>query len=151
MFKRLIKPLESHSFFLFGARGTGKSTYVKTLCYNQDTLFIDLLNPEEENTLLKKPNVLVERIQAYGQNLNRVVIDEVQKLPKLLDLVHQQIEASKRKKQALQFILTGSSARKLKRGAANLLAGRAFLYHLFIYLINISICLFYYLTFCLLE
>jgi predicted AAA+ superfamily ATPase len=65
-------------------------------------------------------------LAAVPPSTHWVIIDEVQKLPILLDLVHQQIESSR-----FQFALTGSSARKLKRGAANLLAGRAFIYHLF--------------------
>ena len=131
MFHRLIKLPESHSFFLFGARGTGKSTHIIKHYSGEETLFIDLLKPEEEAALLKTPNLLVERIKGHGPKLRRVILDEVQKLPRLLDLVHQQIEESKRAGHPLQFILTGSSARKLRRGAANLLAGRAFLYHLY--------------------
>lgn len=131
MFNRAVNTSESHSFFLFGARGTGKSTHVRTYYLGENTLFIDLLDPDEEATLLRHPNILIERIKAHGPALRRVVIDEVQKLPKLLNLIHQQIEESKRVGHPLQFILTGSSARKLRRGAANLLAGRAFLYHLF--------------------
>lgn len=131
MFNRITKTSKSNSFFLFGARGTGKSTYVKANYSGADTLFIDLLNPDEEASLLRHPNRLVEEITARGQKLRCVIIDEVQKLPKLLDIVHQQIEETKRAKHPVQFILTGSSARKLRRGAANLLAGRAFLYHLF--------------------
>ncbi len=131
MFDRTIKTPESHSFFLFGARGTGKSTYIVNHYSGEETLFIDLLDPKEETKLLKNPSLLLEQIQGRRPKLRRVVIDEIQKLPKLLDLVHQQIEESKRLKQPLQFILTGSSAKKLRRGAANLLAGRAFLYYLF--------------------
>lgn len=131
MFDRTINTSKSNSFFLFGARGTGKSTYIFKNYSGEETLFIDLLNPDEETKLLRNPNLLLERIKGGGSQLRRVVIDEIQKLPKLLNLVHQQIEESKRLKHPLQFILTGSSARKLRRGAANLLAGRAFLYHLF--------------------
>lgn len=130
MFHRTINTSKSHSFFLFGARGTGKSTHIKSH-YGDNALFIDLLNPEEEEAFLKNPNRLVAQIKEHSSSLQRVIIDEVQKLPRLLDLVHQQIEATKRAGKPLQFILTGSSARKLRRGAANLLAGRAFLYHLF--------------------
>lgn len=131
MFHRIVNTSKLHSFFIFGARGTGKSTYINTHYSGKDSLWIDLLDPKEEALLLKNPGLLVERIQAGGSQLRRVIIDEVQKLPKLLDLVHQQIEAGKRAGHPLQFILTGSSARKLRRGAANLLAGRAFLYHLY--------------------
>src|SRR5690606_7834379 len=64
-------------------------------------------------------------------SITTVVIDEVQKIPKLLDVVHRKIDESKRAGRSLRFILTGSSARKLRRGAANLLAGRADVYALF--------------------
>jgi len=131
MFNRTLNTPESHSFFLFGARGTGKSTYVKSNYPKEGTLFIDLLDPKEETTLLRNPSRLVEQINAGLPSLRRVIIDEVQKLPALLNIVHQQIEETKRANHPIQFILTGSSARKLRRGAANLLAGRAFLYHLF--------------------
>lgn len=131
MFTRIVNTSKSHSFFLFGARGTGKSTHVIKYYSGEDALFIDLLKPDEETTFLKNPSLLTERIKGYGPKLKRVIIDEVQKLPKLLNLVHQQIEESKRAGHPLQFILTGSSARKLRRGAANLLAGRAFLYYLY--------------------
>ncbi|MBI5300152.1 MAG: ATP-binding protein [Deltaproteobacteria bacterium] len=131
MFSRIVNPSKTNSFFLFGARGTGKSTYLSANFSDEDTLFIDLLNLEKEALLLRHPNFLIEQIRAKGPDLKRVVIDEIQKLPKLLDVVHQQIEETKRAKRPLQFVLTGSSARKLKRGAANLLAGRAFLYELF--------------------
>jgi len=131
MFNRMVNTSESNSFFLFGSRGTGKSTYVRTRYFGENTLYIDLLSPEEETVLLRHPDMLLERIKARGPGLTCVIIDEVQKLPKLLDLVHLQIEESKRAGKPLQFILTGSSARKLRHGAANLLAGRAFLYNLF--------------------
>lgn len=131
MFNRIVNTSETHSFFMFGARGTGKSSYITQRYSGPNILLIDLLNPDEETALLKAPHLLVERIQGHGPILQRVIIDEVQKLPKLLDLVHQQIEESKREGHPLQFILTGSSARKLRRGAANLLAGRAFMYHLY--------------------
>lgn len=131
MIHRIVNTSKTHSFFLLGARGTGKSTHILRHYSGKDTLFIDLLKPEEEAALLKTPHLLVERIRAHGPKLRRVIIDEVQKLPKLLDVVHHQIEAAKRAGHPLQFILTGSSARKLRRGAANLLAGRAFLYYLY--------------------
>lgn len=131
MFHRALNTSINNSFFLFGARGTGKSTYIQAQFTAEDTLFFDLLDPESESLLLLKPNRLTELIKARGAGIKRVVIDEIQKLPKLLNIVHQQIEETKRAGLPVQFILTGSSARKLKRGAANLLAGRAFIYELF--------------------
>lgn len=122
MINRLFKPLKSNSFFLFGPRGTGKTTWLKSH-FPQNTLWIDLLNPYEEERFALQPLLLSELIDKHKPAW--VVIDEVQKNPKLLNIVHSEIE-----KRSSLFALTGSSARKLKRGAANLLAGRAFVYYL---------------------
>lgn len=125
MFKRLLSPLNSKSFFVFGARGTGKTTFLEQL--NQKKTFtINLLNPELESLYSLQPMHLAHEIKAMKKRPNWILIDEVQKVPKLLDVVHLLIESQK-----LKFILTGSSARKLKRGSANLLAGRANVYNLF--------------------
>jgi len=105
------------SYLLFGPRGTGKSTFLHETY--PDALWIDLLNPESYRIYLAKPERLVELVDGNPEK-SIVVIDEVQKVPALLDVVHQLIEAKK----GLTFILTGSSSRKLRRGAANLLAGR---------------------------
>jgi predicted AAA+ superfamily ATPase len=116
MYKRTLdlkKLLEKKSFFLFGPRGTGKTTLLRHTLTN--TTVIDLLEVNTYREYLKNPSLISE------QKLKPiVVIDEVQKLPEILDEVHRLIEAEK-----LTFLLTGSSARKLKRGGANLLAGRA--------------------------
>ena len=114
----LIAPKQS--FFLFGPRGTGKSTWIRENFPN--ALWIDLLNPEELRYYAAWPERLKETIEAHPQK-KIIVIDEVQKAPELLSLVHSLIE----QKLGLQFILTGSSRRKLKRTGANLLAGRALL------------------------
>jgi predicted AAA+ superfamily ATPase len=125
MVNRIIKLSKSNSFFILGARGTGKSTLLHELLHREPTtLYLDLLNPIVEDTYRVDPQELAR--QAAGPKKHEwIVIDEVQKLPKLLDVVHGLIENKRQK-----FILSGSSARKLKRGAANLLAGRAFVYHL---------------------
>lgn len=125
MFNRLLKLPEKHSFFLFGARGTGKSTELQQKFANKEHLYIDLLDANEEEVYAKNPNTLIQKIESLAKKKCWVVIDEVQKIPKLLDIVHLCIEKYK-----TFFALTGSSARKLKRGRANLLAGRAFVYHL---------------------
>jgi predicted AAA+ superfamily ATPase len=125
MIRRLLKPLPEKSFFLFGARGTGKTTFLQQYFAGRRTLWIDLLDPEQEDRLSRQPEELSQRLTAENNAPEWVVIDEVQKIPRLLDVVHLEIERHKTK-----FALTGSSARKLKRGAANLLAGRAFVYHL---------------------
>jgi predicted AAA+ superfamily ATPase len=124
MFQRLLNPSESHSFFLFGARGTGKSSLLRRLFPPKDALWLDLLDPQLTDRLTAYPNELLQHLE--GNNKPWIVIDEIQKVPRLLDLVHQQIEQKK-----LHFALTGSSARKLKKGSANLLAGRAFVFTLF--------------------
>src|SRR5262245_48755300 len=125
MFNRIINPLKKHSFFIFGGRGTGKSTFLKTFLASEDPLWIDLLDPLQEDEISRDPAWLRKRIESEKNCPTWIVIDEVQKVPKLLDVVHQLIEGTK-----IKFALTGSSARKLKRGAANLLAGRAFVNHL---------------------
>ena len=126
MVKRHLHVTDERSFFLFGARGTGKSTFLRHHFAEQDILWIDLLLPQEEHRFALRPELLAEQIAARPSRSDWVVIDEIQKVPKLLDVVHSQIESS-----GTRFALTGSSARKLKRGAVNLLAGRAFVYHLF--------------------
>jgi len=126
MFKRLVNPLKTGSFFVFGARGTGKSTFLQSHFRDQSHLYVDLLDPVLENKYSLSPNDLVNEIKALKSKPNWVIIDEIQKVPKLLNLVQMLIE-----KEKIKFILTGSSARKLKRGSGNLLAGRAFVYHLY--------------------
>lgn len=108
------------SFFLFGPRGTGKSTFVKGRF--TDALYLDLLDPETFRTLSANPERLHEMMLAFSGD-RTVIIDEIQKIPRLLDLVHRLIE----EKEGWQFILTGSSARKLKKSGVDLLAGRALL------------------------
>ena len=126
MIPRLQNPSRASSFFLFGARGTGKSTLLRELFATEEPLWIDLLDPEQENRYAVRPGELKEQIRAGPDPSGWVVIDEIQKVPKLLDVVHAAIEAH-----GVRFALTGSSARKLKRDSVNLLAGRAFVYHLF--------------------
>ena len=126
MIDRLVSPRKNSSFFLFGARGTGKTYFLERYLDPKHTLGINLLDPEEETTFALNPNELRSRLQRLNTQTQWVFIDEIQKVPKLLNLVHHLIE-----KTSLRFALTGSSARKLKRGGANLLAGRAFIYELF--------------------
>ncbi|MFO1518940.1 MAG: AAA family ATPase [bacterium] len=126
MLNRSIKLLKSNSLFLFGPRGTGKSFLLKQQFEGLRTLWIDLLDPLTEDRYARRPDELRSEILHQKKTWDWVVLDEVQKLPRLLDVVHQLIESHR-----IRFALTGSSARKLKRGAANLLAGRAFVYHLF--------------------
>lgn len=105
------------SFFLFGPRGTGKSTWLQATL--PDALRVDLLDPASQRQFQARPERLRELL-AGQSGVRDVVIDEIQKVPALLDVIHQMVEADRN----LRFILTGSSARKLRRGGANLLAGR---------------------------
>jgi predicted AAA+ superfamily ATPase len=117
---RFFQPPKS-SFFLFGPRGTGKSTFVHQVFKN--AVYIDLLDPERVRFFSAKPERLKEIVDANPQS-NCVVIDEIQRVPDLLMMVHSLIEAKKE----WRFVMTGSSARKLKRSGVNLLAGRALLH-----------------------
>jgi len=112
---------------LFGPRGVGKTTLLKKLFSEKDdSYYFDLLDFDLETRLLKRPQEFSEILATLSDRVSWVIIDEVQKLPFLLDEVHHQIETNPNR----YFVLTGSSARKLKRGNANLLAGRAFSYTL---------------------
>ncbi len=126
MFSRFRHFPHKHSFFLFGPRGTGKSTLLRKRFNEAECLWLDLLDSEVEDRFLRNPSDLYAIVKALPNTIIYVVIDEIQKVPKLLDEVHRLIEETDK-----IFILTGSSARKLKRGGANLLAGRAFVYHLY--------------------
>lgn len=124
MFSRSLNLIKSNSFFLFGARGVGKTTLLDQYFSNEETLVLDLLNSELYAQLQARPDRLRDLVLQAKKDW--VIIDEVQKVPQLLDEVHSLIESIKQR-----FALTGSSARKLKRGSANLLAGRAFVFNLF--------------------
>ena len=110
------------SFFIFGPRGTGKSTWL-TNTY-PDAYVIDLLDDEIYRNYIAHPERIKQVVKA-NPDTKCIVVDEVQKAPTLLDGIHRLIEGDKQ----LQFILTGSSARKLRQGGVNLLAGRALLTH----------------------
>jgi len=131
MIRRSLEIPSQSSLFLFGARGTGKTTLLQSVCPESETRYVDLLDVAEEQRYLRDPELLSRLVDALPPSITTVVIDEVQKIPKLLDVVHRKIEESKRAGRSLRFIMTGSSARKLRRGAANLLAGRADVYALF--------------------
>ena len=111
------------SFFLFGPRGTGKSTWLKKTF--PDAYLVDLLDDRTYRDHIAQPERIKQIVKANPQT-RRFIIDEVQKAPPLLDSIHSLIEEYK----THQFILTGSSARKVRRGGVNLLAGRAILTHL---------------------
>ena len=125
MFPRLLQLLKKQSLFLFGPRNTGKSTLLSQQYSKETSHVLDLLDVELEERLAKNPNMLIDIVQALPEKIDTVILDEVQKVPKLLDVVHHLIESTNK-----HFIMSGSSARRLKRGGANLLAGRAFVYYL---------------------
>ena len=106
------------SFFLFGPRGTGKSSWVQRNL--TDALVVDLLKPEVFREMSARPERLAQLVLA-NRDRSPVVIDEVQRVPELLNVAHDLIENAA----GLSFVLTGSSARKLRRGGVDLLAGRA--------------------------
>jgi predicted AAA+ superfamily ATPase len=116
--------LSKKSFFLFGPRATGKSTLIKQVL-SESSMIIDLLNSRLYLRLLDSPHDL-ESIIDSGNKGQVIVIDEIQRIPELLNEVHRLIEDKK-----LTFLLTGSSARKIRRGKANLLAGRVWEARLF--------------------
>lgn len=126
MYHRLITLSEKQSLFLFGARNTGKTTLIQRVFDPTHTLMLNLLDYQLETQLSKDPNELYRIVKSLPEKTTHVVIDEIQKIPKLLDVVQRLMLETKK-----QFIMTGSSARKLKYGGANLLAGRAYVYHLY--------------------
>ncbi|MCK4608755.1 MAG: ATP-binding protein [Gammaproteobacteria bacterium] len=117
---------EKQSAFLWGARKTGKSTYLKK-CF-PNSIYYDLLKSELLLRYLKQPNLFREEILALSEQELQypIIVDEVQKVPLLLNEIHWLIENTE-----AYFILCGSSARKLKKGAANLLGGRAWKYNFY--------------------
>ena len=123
VFERSIgKPLESRkSFFLFGPRGTGKTTWLKHRL--PEALFVNLLQSEFYNRLTSNPGYLRQLVPPG--HTGWTIIDEVQRIPALLNEVHDLIET-----RGLGFVLTGSSARTLRRKGVNLLAGRALTYRM---------------------
>src|SRR5258708_1823779 len=121
---RRFFPAPSTHFFLFGPRGTGKSTWLREAY--PEALWVDLLRPEVQRRLAARPERLRELV-AGNPGKAVVVIDEVQKAPILLDVVHDLIERRPQGRAGPLFVLTGSSARKLKREGVDLLAGRALL------------------------
>ena len=130
MIPRFFRPPDT-SFFLFGPRGTGKTTWMKSVFPGAH--WIDLLRPDVFRRFSAHPEHLAEWLKARKKDTGSdkageetrqtVVIDEIQKVPELLDMVHALIE----ERVGWRFVLTGSSARKLKRAGVDLLAGRALL------------------------
>ena len=116
MYPRILAPPETSSFFLFGPRGVGKTAWLRATY--PDALYVDLLDHGQYARLLAAPDRIAALIPARFDR--PVVIDEIQRVPELLNEVHRLIES-----RGLRFVLTGSSARQLRRRGVNLLAGRA--------------------------
>jgi predicted AAA+ superfamily ATPase len=116
MFPRSLTHDDNKSFFLFGPRGVGKTGWLRRTFPNE--LYFDLLEARTYSQLLSDPTRLADRIPKEYSGW--VILDEVQRIPELLNEVHRLIESRK-----LRFIMTGSSARALRRKGVNLLAGRA--------------------------
>ena len=128
MLKRILNIELPHkrSAFLWGARQTGKSSFLKT--YFKNAVYYDLLDTHELIRLSRSPHLLREEILALSADRLKppIILDEIQKAPLLLNEVHWLIENTN-----AQFILCGSSARKLKTHSTNLLGGRAWQYHFY--------------------
>lgn len=124
MYGRLLKrPTDlGKSFFLFGPRGTGKTTWLRSRMDPDRTIFIDLLAGDLYAELLARPQRLESLLTGSP---DWVVLDEIQRVPALLNEVHRLIESK-----GLRFAMTGSSARSLRRKGVNLLAGRALTFHM---------------------
>jgi uncharacterized protein len=112
------------SFFIFGPRGTGKSTFLRHEF--PDALWIDLLRPDVFRKYSSHPELIFELVEGNPEK-KTIIVDEVQKVPEILPAIHSLVE----EKKGRQFILTGSSARKLKKAGTDLLAGRLLLKHFF--------------------
>lgn len=117
-FLNLKTALSLKSLFLFGPRQTGKTTYLKKIYPKAE--YFDLLDIETLRILSHSPRLL-EKFLNKSSSENPIIIDEIQKMPELLNEVHRLIEINKK----ARFILTGSSSRKLRKSGVNLLGGRA--------------------------
>lgn len=114
--ERILQP-PGGSYFLFGPRGSGKSMWIRHT--RPEAHVIDFLREETYQRLLARPELFADELRALAPQ-SWVVVDEIQRLPQLLNEVHRAIE-----ERQLRFVLCGSSARKLKRAGVNLLGGRA--------------------------
>lgn len=122
-------PLHDSSFFLFGVRGAGKTTLLESSFDPSGVVSVNLLEPRTLASLQADPSLLQGMVAKGIAAKQLIIIDEIQKVPALLDVVHLLIE-----RDGARFALTGSSARKLRRGAANMLAGRAYVLKLYPFL-----------------
>ena len=127
MLQRQLRLPKNRSFFLFGPRQVGKSTLLRNIFSSKNTFFYNLLDSDTYFLFLGKPSLLNEQLNALEKKYTHIVIDEIQRIPELLNEVHLNIEEKRNR----IFVLSGSSARKLKRQGANMLGGRALTYNLY--------------------
>ena len=127
MIDRMIRLPKRHSFFLFGPRQTGKSTLLKASFPSNSTLYYNLLKSEEFLRLSANSAIFREEVLSRDRRQTHIIVDEIQRVPQLLNEVHALME----EKDSPFFVMSGSSARKLKRAKSNLLAGRAWSYSLY--------------------
>ncbi|MCK5493786.1 MAG: ATP-binding protein, partial [Candidatus Omnitrophica bacterium] len=129
MIERALQIPKNQHIFLFGPRQTGKSTLLQHLFSEENSIFYNLLETDVYRRLTANPEIIRFEVEAAlaSQKKSHVIVDEIQKTPQLLDEIHNLIE----KKVPCNFILSGSSSRKLKRFHANMLAGRAWTFHLY--------------------
>jgi predicted AAA+ superfamily ATPase len=118
-FLKIQEILIKKNIFLLGPRQTGKTTLLNN--FFKQAIYVDLLDIEELRELILDSRILEQKILSSKEKNIIVIIDEIQKMPELLNVVHKLIV----KYPSVRFVLTGSSARKLKRAEANLLGGRA--------------------------
>lgn len=126
--KRELEIIRTKSFFLLGPRQVGKSTFIRQNFPAKNSLYYNFLLNEEYEKYIQDTSLLRKEVQARSTNIKYVIIDEVQRIPEILNEVHYLLEYLAKPP---VFVLSGSSARKLKRGQANLLGGRALTYHMY--------------------
>jgi predicted AAA+ superfamily ATPase len=126
--KRILKLPQNANFFLFGPRQVGKSTLIKESFSSKTSITYNLLEEKEYLRLVSNPEIFSQEILKTDKSITHIIIDEIQRLPSLLNEIHNLIESCDNKK---FFVMSGSSARKLKRGQANLLGGRAWTRYLY--------------------
>jgi predicted AAA+ superfamily ATPase len=128
MLNRIANISTKRSFFLFGARSTGKSTLLSSIFQTLKVDLVDLLDPAFFGFSARN---FQAHLEALPVDTEWIVVDEIQRSPELLDVVHRWLSKHSQDPNRFRFALTGSSARKLKRGGANLLAGRANVFNLY--------------------